>query len=284
MSARTLAYTALALIAFASNSLLCRVALGGGAADAATFSTIRLVTGAATLWILATWAPAREPRVASGSWASATALFVYAIPFSIAYVSLTAGTGALLLFGAVQLTMLLAAVGSGTRPHPLQWTGLAVAAAGLVYLVLPGLTAPSLSGALTMIVAGVAWGIYSLRGRGSRDPLRETTSNFVRSVPMALVVTLVAWPWFHVEPRGVAFAAISGAVTSGLGYVVWYAALRGLTAFRAAVVQLPTPILTSLGGVVLLGESISIRLVVSSVLVIGGIAVALVARERVVTA
>lgn len=284
MSARTITCTALALIAFASNSLLCRIALGGGAIDAATFSTIRLVTGAAALSLLAAWTSTRESRSAFGSWASAAALFVYAIPFSIAYTSLTAGTGALLLFGAVQLTMLLAAVGSGTRPHPLQWAGLTLAAGGLVYLLLPGLSAPSLSGALMMIAAGVAWGIYSLRGRGSRDPLRETTSNFVRSVPMALAVTLVAWPWFHAEPRGVALAAVSGAVTSGLGYVLWYVALRGLTTFRAAVVQLPTPILTAAGGVVLLGESISIRLVVATVLVIGGIAMALVARERVVRA
>lgn len=283
MSTRTVVYTSLALVAFASNSLLCRLALGGETIDAVTFSTIRLISGAVALWLIAAWSPRDEAQSAFGSWPSAAALFVYAVPFSLAYVSLTAGTGALLLFGSVQLTMLLAAIGAGTRPHLLQWTGLALAAAGLVYLLLPGLSAPSLSGAFLMIVAGVSWGIYSLRGRGTRDPLRETTSNFVRSVPLALVVTLLAWSSFHAGLRGVVLAVASGAVTSGMGYVIWYAALRQLATFRAAVVQLPTPILTAVGGVLLLGESLSARLVVSTIFVVGGIALALVGRERVVS-
>jgi drug/metabolite transporter (DMT)-like permease len=254
VSTRTVAYTTLALVAFASNSLLCRLALGGGTIDAVTFSTIRLISGAAALWLIAASSSKGESRSAFGSWPSAAALFVYAVPFSLAYVSLTAGTGALLLFGSVQLTMLL-----------------------------PGLSAPSLSGGFLMIVAGVSWGIYSLRGRGTRDPLRETTSNFVRSVPLAFVVTLLAWSWFHAELRGVVLAVVSGALTSGVGYVIWYAALRQLTVFRAAVVQLPTPILTAVGGVLLLGESLSVRLIVSTIFVVGGIALALVGRERVVS-
>jgi drug/metabolite transporter (DMT)-like permease len=205
-------------------------------------------------------------------------LFLYAIAFSLAYLSLSAGTGALLLFGSVQATMLLVALRAGERPHPWTWVGLGVALAGLCVLVAPGLRAPSPGGAALMIAAGIAWGVYSLRGRGAPDPLAATTDNFVRSVPLVVAAGLAAWAVHgphHVSPRGVLLALISGAVTSGVGYVVWYAALRGLTATRAATVQLAVPVLAAVAGVVLLSEAVTVRLVASAALILGGIAVAL---------
>jgi drug/metabolite transporter (DMT)-like permease len=208
-------------------------------------------------------------------------LFLYAIPFSFAYTRLSTGTGALILFGCVQLTMMGVALWSGERPHPLQWLGLATAFGGLVYLVLPGIEAPSLVGAMLMAVAGFSWGVYSLRGRTTADPLAQTTSNFVRSIPFVVAVSVITLPAFHAEREGVVLAIASGALASGLGYVVWYEALRALTSTRAAVVQLLVPILAAMGGVLFLAEAVSTRLVLSGVLVLGGIAVALAGRERV---
>ena len=271
-------YTALALIAFAANSILCRIALHDGAIDAASFSTIRLIAGAATLVLVSAASP-RQASLVEGSWTSAAMLFLYAVPFSFAYTLLSVGTGALILFGCVQITMMAAALRSGERPPLLQWLGLSVAFGGLVYLVLPGLEAPSFAGAALMALAGFAWGVYSLRGRGAADPLIQTTSNFVRSVPFALVISLAWLPRFSAQRHGILLAVASGAVASGLGYVVWYRALRGLTAVRAAVVQLFVPILAGLGGVIFLAEEISVRLVLATILVLGGIAVALYARE-----
>lgn len=216
---------------------------------------------------------------AKGSWLSAGMLFLYAVPFSFAYILLSTGTGALILFGSVQLTMMTAALWSGEKPRPLQWLGLALALGGLVYLVLPGLQAPSFAGAALMALAGFSWGLYSLRGRSASDPLAQTTSNFVRSLPMVFLVSLVSLPHFNVQRQGALLAIASGALASGLGYVAWFAALRGLTATRAAVVQLLVPILAALGGIVFLAEAISGRLMVSTVLVLGGIALALIGRE-----
>jgi drug/metabolite transporter (DMT)-like permease len=211
----------------------------------------------------------------SGSWPSAAILFLYAVPFSFAYTRLTAGTGALILFGSVQMTMMSAALWTGERPHALQWCGLGLALAGLISLVLPGLAAPPLAGAGLMAVAGFSWGVYSVRGRGSVNPLAETTSNFVRSVPLAFAVNLAALPHLHIERQGALFAVASGALASGLGYVVWYTALRGLTSTRAAVVQLAVPILAAAGGVIFLGEIVSGRLIISATMVLGGIGLAL---------
>ena len=270
---RTAVLTATALIAFASNSILCRMALGRATIDAASFSTIRLVAGACCLALITT-ATRRDTWRAQGSWTSAAFLFLYAIPFSYAYGLLSAGTGALILFGAVQLTMLAAGLAAGERPHARQWVGLTLAVAGLVYLLLPGFAAPSLLGAALMAVAGVAWGIYSIRGRGAADPLAQNAGNFVRSLPMTLIVSLAALPSRHIETSGVMLAAVSGAVTSALGYAVWYAALRGLSATRAALVQLLVPVMTAAAGLVLLREPLSVRLIVSSAIVIGGIALA----------
>lgn len=274
-----MAYTAAALAAFAGNSVLCRLALGRQAIDAASFSTIRLLSGAAAL-LLIMWAADRRGQPVERSWTSAVLLFLYAVPFSLAYLTLTAGTGALILFGSVQLTMIAAALGLGERPRPAQWVGLALALAGLVYLVSPGLTAPPPTGAALMALAGISWGIYSIRGRRAADPLAQTASNFVRAVPFAIAVSTIALAHANVHAAGILFAIASGALTSGVGYVLWYSALKGLTAARAAVVQLLVPVLAALGGVIFIGETVSSRLVVSASVVLGGIALALIGGRR----
>jgi len=273
----TAAYATLALTAFAANSVLCRVALRDGSIDPASFSSIRIVSGAVMLLMVMFWTGGGD-RDTPRSWTSAGMLFLYAVPFSFAYTQLTTGTGALILFGAVQITMLAAAAWSGERLRTTQWLGVTAALLGLVYLVLPGLAAPPLLAATLMVIAGLSWGIYSLRGRGLANPLAQTTTNFARAVPMVLIVSLLTLPQFHVEPRGMLFATASGAVASGLGYVSWYAALRGLTATRAAVLQLSVPVIAAAGGVVFLTEPISVRLVVSAMLVIGGTALTLARR------
>ena len=205
-------------------------------------------------------------------------LFLYAAAFSFAYVSLSAGTGALILFGAVQVTMLIAAMRTGERPGTWQWIGFAVAVAGLVYLVLPGLAAPSLAGAALMATAGVAWGLYSVNGRGAADPLGDTRRNFLLALPMTIVLTLAWWPRHSVGRDGILLAVVSGAITSGLGYVIWYRALRGLSGVTASLVQLSTPVLAALGGIAFLGEAPGARLLMATVLVLGGIALAVVTR------
>jgi len=214
------------------------------------------------------------------SWISAAMLFLYAVGFSFAYLDLHAGTGALLLFGAVQMTMLGVAVARGERPPAGEWIGIVAALAGLVVLVAPGLAAPSLRGSVLMLAAGVAWGVYTLRGRGSTNPVGETAGNFLRAAVPALVVGALGFSRAHATTRGVVLAVTSGAITSGLGYVIWYAALRGLTATRAALVQLAVPLIAAVAGVVLIGEHITPRLVAASVLILGGIALALLSRSR----
>ena len=277
----TVLYAALALLAFAANSVLCRLALHEAAIDPATFTSVRVVSGAAALLLVM----ACTRRDASGghtvrggtirSLASPAILVLYAVPFSFAYTRLSAGTGALILFGAVQVTMLGSAAWSGERLRPAQWAGVLIALAGLLILVSPGLTAPSPWAAALMGVAGLFWGVYTLRGRGMTNPLVHTTVNFVWAVPLVLIVSALTLPQFHASPRGVLLAVVSGAVTSGLGYVAWYSALRSLTATKAAVLQLSVPILAAAGGVVFLTEPVSLRLAASAVLVIGGIALTL---------
>lgn len=276
---RTIVFTTLALVAFAANSVLCRMALRDLVIDAATFSTLRLAAGAATLALVVRRNP-RSPRGAARGWQPAVVLFLYAVPFSFAYLRLTAGTGALILFAGVQLTMIAGALVSGERLGSGQWLGLGAALAGLVYLVRPGLTAPAPLGAALMAVAGVGWGTYSLKGRAETDPLASNAGNFSRAVPLALAVNLLAFEQFHLEIRGALLAIASGSLASGVGYVLWYAALRGLTATRAAVVQLSVPVLAALAGIVLLGEPATVRLALSTVAVLGGIALVLVGREH----
>jgi drug/metabolite transporter (DMT)-like permease len=267
---RTLAYTVLALVAFAANSILCRIALVRPAIDPATFSTLRLTSGAATLLLIT----ARQGLAwrAASSWRSAGILVLYAVPFAFAYVGLSAATGALILFGTVQATMLIAAVRQGERPDPMQWSGLGLALAGLVYLMLPGVSAPPPAPATLMVIAGIGWGLYSLAGRTSAEnPLARTTGNFVRAVPMVCAINVVALPQFHAELQGMWLAVASGSLASGVGYAIWYAALRGLTATRAAIVQIAVPLIAALGGVFLLGEGVTLRLMVATVLIAGGI-------------
>jgi drug/metabolite transporter (DMT)-like permease len=274
---RTAALTAAALVGFAANSILCRMALQPRLVDAATFTTLRLVSGAVVLLVLARTS-AREPA-SGGSWASAAALFAYAAAFSFAYVRIGAAVGALLLFGAVQATMLLWALRSGERLRPAQWLGLAAALGGLVALVRPGLAAPDPVGAALMLAAGVAWGVYSLRGRGIARPLAATASNFARAVPLTLGLSLAAPGPIHLTGRGAALAIASGALASGVGYSLWYAALRGLTASRAAVLQLLVPVLAAAAAVMLLGEELGARLALAGAAIIGGVALA-VGRKR----
>ncbi len=270
--------TALALVAFAANSVICRTALGGRFIDAPAFGLIRLATGALTL--LALQAGSRRPvRVAFGV-VQPVMLFLYVTGFSFAYLSLSAGTGALVLFGCVQSTMLLAALRSGERFHVLEIAGLLFALGGLGVLVAPGVTAPSPLGAALMAIAGVAWGVYSLKGRGSADALRDTARNFVLATPLALAVVAFTSRGLHVSPAGAALAATSGALTSGVGYVIWFAALRGLTAIRAAVVQLAVPALVAAAGVLFLDERLTPRLVVSGVLILGGVGLAVGRHHR----
>jgi len=270
---RTLALTVLALLAFAGNSLLCRRALDGTDTDPASFTALRLLSGAVVLALLA-HRPGQSWHRA-GDTASAFALFAYAACFSWAYLGLTAGTGALLLFGAVQATMLGVGLARGTRWSALQSAGLVLALAGLVGLLLPGLSAPPPLPAALMLLAGVAWGVYSLRGRGVADPTAATAGNFIRAVPFALLACLIALPWLRVDAAGAAYALVSGAITSGLGYAAWYAALRGLSPQAAASSQLAVPVITAGAGLVLLDEAVGLRLVLGSLAVLGGIALTL---------
>ncbi len=278
-SMRAILYTAFALTAFAFNSILCRMALREDEIDAVGFTAVRLVSGAVTLGLISLSMGKPASIRDAGHWASAFFLFAYAICFSFAYLGLTTGTGALILFGSVQLTMIAAAIVKGERPGFLELAGVSVAFAGLVYLVLPGLSAPPLSSSLLMAAAGAAWGFYTLRGRGSTDPIAETTGNFMRSVPMVLLAVVPFIGGLHISVRGTVLAVLSGALASGLGYSVWYAALKHHTATRAGVFQLAVPVLTAAGGIAFLSEAPSVRLAVASGLVLGGILVVIAARR-----
>ncbi len=276
MAASTLLLTLIAMLAFAANSLLCRFALGAGHIDAASFATVRVISGAVMLGLILL--PHRRQKGISRDWRSAGMLFAYMVFFSFAYLSLGAGTGALILFGAVQLTMFIVALRGGEHFTLLSWLGLGLAILGLVYLVSPGLTAPDLLGAMLMTIAGIAWGFYSLLGRGAADPLQATASNFIYCVPLVVVVSLLFVGDFHASPTGLILAVASGALASGLGYVVWYAALHGLTTTRAATVQLTVPAIAAFGGVVLLSEQVTLRLVLASVATLGGVWIVLAQR------
>jgi drug/metabolite transporter (DMT)-like permease len=278
----TLVTTVLALLAFAANSLFCRLALRGATIDAASFTSIRLASGAAILFAVVTMSRAGHGLRTTENvrWRSAVALFVYAITFSFAYLSLSAGTGALILFGSVQTTMLIAAIGSGERPRLLEWVGLLCGIGGLVYLIFPGLAAPPLGGSMLMAAAGISWGLYSLWGRQALNPLAATTRNFVRTLPFVIVSSVIFMSRFHVTGEGAIIAVASGALASALGYIAWYAALRGLTATRAAIVQLSVPVIAAAGGVIFLSEAVTLRLVASAAIILGGIGLAVIGRYR----
>jgi drug/metabolite transporter (DMT)-like permease len=269
--ALTFSLTLLAMIAFAGNSLLCRAALKHTGIDAASFTSIRILSGALVLWLIVRLRSGASQRT-SGSWRSAMALFAYAACFSYAYIGLPAATGALLLFGAVQATMIGYGLWSGERLTMRQFAGLVFAFGGLAGLMLPGVSAPSLPASILMLIAGCAWGIYSLRGKGVADPTNATAGNFLRAVPMAIVLSAVAFRWASSDGTGVCYAIVSGALTSGVGYAIWYTALRGLKATSAAAVQLSVPVIAAIGGIIFLGEAISLRLLIASMAILGGIA------------
>jgi drug/metabolite transporter (DMT)-like permease len=308
-------YTTFALVAFAFNSILCRLALRGEEADATGFTAVRLASGAAALVVISylvqrvssphvskgnsiillaeslvahAETEPTEPSVAlthvramdTGSWPSALLLFAYAVCFSFAYLGLTAGTGALILFGAVQLTMVAAAIFKGERPTVFEWTGLGVAVGGLVYLVFPGLASPPPVSSALMAAAGMSWGIYTLRGRSGSDPLANTTGNFVRSLPFVAVLAVIYLPNLHLSTRGIVLAVLSGAFASGVGYTIWYAAIKHHTSTRAAVLQLAVPVVAALLGIVLLAEAATTRLALSAALILGGIALTIFGKRR----
>jgi drug/metabolite transporter (DMT)-like permease len=270
--------TSLAMIAFAGNSLLCRQALKYTRIDPGSFTTIRIVSGALVLCLIVRLRDGTNRR--AGSWSSALALFAYAACFSFAYVSLPAATGALLLFGAVQATMISYGLWSGERLRMRQSVGLVFAFGGLAGLLLPGISAPPLLGCLLMLTAGIAWGIYSLRGKSAGDPTQVTAGNFLRAVPMAVVLSAISFPWLSLDGSGIGYAMASGALASGVGYAIWYTALRGLNAASAASVQLSVPVLAAVGGIVFLGEAITLRLLLASAAILGGIALVILTGKR----
>jgi drug/metabolite transporter (DMT)-like permease len=276
--ARVFVLTLGAMVAFAGNSLLCRVALKQTSIDAASFTFVRIASGALALWLIVQIRGSAPPK--AGSWFSAAALFAYAAGFSFAYITLPAGTGALLLFGAVQGTMIFWALRHGERMDLRQRLGLALALAGLVTLVFPGLSAPPVAGSILIIVAGISWGVYSLRGKNAGDPAAATAGNFLRALPMAAVLSLAFLPWARVDGAGVVYAIMSGAIASGVGYVIWYTALPGLRGASAASVQLVVPVFAALGGILFLGEQITLRFLFASVAVLGGIGLVVVTRGR----
>lgn len=263
------------MLAFAGNSIICRLALRDHSIDPASFTAIRLLSGAITLLLIFRWARRGQSLRRHGSWFSAVMLFLYAICFSYAYISLSAGAGALILFGFVQATMILIGVWTGDRPKFVEWLGWSLAFVGLIWLLLPGITAPEPIGALLMAVAGIAWGVYSVRGRAESDALAATASNFTLSLAMVIVLVALTYSGAGMSTQGVRLAILSGALTSGIGYVIWYAALNYLRSMQAALVQLSVPAIATAGGVILLDESLNLRLVLASALVLGGIGLAL---------
>jgi drug/metabolite transporter (DMT)-like permease len=269
---RTVALTLFTLIAFASNSVLCRLALAPGLIGAGTFTGVRLLSGAVVLMLLV--ALRGRATAVQGSWGSAVALFAYAAPFSFAYLRIPAGVGALVLFGTVQATMIGSDLLKGKRLRRTELAGLVLAVAGLTVLTLPGVSAPDPAGVGLMVVAGVAWGIYSLRGRAAIDPLKSTATNFSRSLLFAIPLGIASLGYESFTLPGVSYAIASGAIASGLGYALWYTALRGLTATQAGIVQLLVPAFAAIGGILLLGESVSVRLLFAGLTILAGVALA----------
>lgn len=268
---KTIIFTTLALIAFAANSVLCRLALGEDTIDASSFTIVRLLSGAAVLLTIISINRNKTTLTTKSSWSASLMLFLYAITFSFAYITLNTGTGALILFGSVQITMILLSLISGTRLHATEWIGLATAVTGFVYLLLPGVTAPSTIGFFLMTIAGIAWGIYTLIGRGSKNPLMDTALNFLRTIPLVMILIIFTITTAHYSFEGILFAALSGGITSGIGYTIWYIALGGLSAIQAAVIQLLVPIIAAFGGVIFVSETITPRLTISATMILGGV-------------
>ena len=277
---RAVAYTSIAMLAFAGNSILCRMALRDGAIDPASFTSVRLLSGALALLLIVRLTSKDSSVREHGNWTSAFVLFIYAACFSYAYISLSAGAGALILFGFVQGTMIAMALWSGDRPNVSEWLGWLLAFGGLVWLLIPGIEAPATVGATLMALAGIAWGVYSIRGRKQTNALLSTCSNFVYSIAFVIILTAITISSADVTGRGILLAVISGAITSGVGYVIWYAALNYLRTMQAALVQLSVPAIAAAGGVILLAEPVSLRLLTSGALILGGISLALVQKSH----
>jgi len=271
--ARLAILTVLTMFAFAANSIFCRLALKETSIDAASFTSVRILSAATILWLLMRWQS--QSPLKHGSWRSALALFIYAAALSFAYRTIDTGAGALMLFGAVQATMILAGYMAGERMGKLQTTGFVAALSGLTILVLPGAHAPSLLNSALMLASGISWGIYSLLGRGSPNPAASTAGNFLRAAPLTIVLSLLALPWMQTDALGVSYAVLSGALTSGLGYVLWYRVLQHMRAMTASTVQLSAPVIAAIGGVILMNETMPPGLVISSTLILGGIALVL---------
>jgi len=275
---KTMIYTILALMAFAANSVICRLALKDGAIDPGMFTSIRLSSGAIVLIVLVFISKERRQEKSKGSWISAAMLFLYAAAFSYAYVSLETGIGALIVFGVVQITMIASSFISGYRMNGLEWLGILLALAGFLYLLLPGASAPPLNGFILMTLSGIGWGIYSLRGKNSKHPLVDTAYNFLRALPFLILLFYFLAQESNYSTKGILLALLSGIVTSGIGYTIWYAALKGLNSIQASIVQLLVPVLAAIGGVIFVGELISFRLMASSLMILGGILLLIIKR------
>ena len=271
-------FTSIAMIAFAGNSLLCRIALKETTIDAMSFTSIRLISGAFILWLIITLKH-KTPK-GEGNWPSAAALFIYAASLSFAYISLPTATGALILFSAVQATMITSALRAGEHLNIRQISGLFAAFAGLIILLFPGISAPPIGGTLLMILSGIAWGVYSLRGKQSGDPTKITAGNFIRTVPITLLFSLFMLQSVELELYGVVLAIISGAIASGLGYALWYSVLPSLQSTSAATIQLSVPVIAAVGGIIFLGEAISMRLCIASIAILGGIALVITTKKK----
>jgi len=276
---KTIALTAVALTAFAANSVLCRLALDGTTIDGASFTAIRLLSGAAVLMLIVMLRGGYTTASSQGGWISSMMLFLYAAAFSFAYTTLNTATGALILFGAVQITMIARSVMVGDRLKAGEWMGVAIATSGLIYLMLPSATTPSLTGFALMTLAGIAWGVYSLRGRGSTSPLMDSADNFARTLPLAALLALISLPHAHYSTAGVGLAMLSGGVASGIGYAIWYAAMGGMSATQAAAVQLLVPLIAAGGGAIWLAEAASLRLITAATMILGGILMVVMARR-----
>jgi drug/metabolite transporter (DMT)-like permease len=268
---KTVLLTISALIAFAANSILCKLALKNNEIDATTFTLIRLISGAAVLYILLNFNKKSSASINKGSWLSGVMLFLYAITFSFAYITLDTGTGALILFGTVQITIISHSIFSGNKLNISEWLGVLISFIGFVYLMLPSASSPAIDGFLLMAIAGISWGIYTIKGKKCKTPLIDTTFNFLKASPLIIFVFLLNYKSIHYSIKGLSLALISGVITSGIGYTIWYMAIRNLTAVQTAVVQLLVPVLAAFGGVLFISEVISMRLAMSSTLILGGI-------------
>jgi drug/metabolite transporter (DMT)-like permease len=270
---RIMMITLLALFAFAANSLITRFALEKTTIDEASFIMFRVVSGALFLWLFLVIKKDKK-ILQNGTWFAAFSLFIYAVSFTYGYGLIAAGTGALLLFGSVQITMTIAGYREGDRLNVIQLLGFALALGGLVILMLPGISAPSFMGAFLMCISGVAWSIYTLQGRGVNNPAAATTGNFIKAAPMALLLWLIVYvsanDIINLASDGVIYALISGIVTSGIGYIIWYSVLPELKATQAAIIQLSVPLFVTLAGAILLNESITLRIVIASFAILAG--------------